>query len=282
VARARRRSQDDGAELIHRLTVAPGRAVRLRELDPGSTEGFEGSKRDGLAIASKLTEKLEHFQELLYADRRHAVLVVLQGLDTSGKDGTIRRVFEGVNPQGVRVAQFRRPTPEEASHDYLWRVHRETPAKGEIVIFNRSHYEDVLAARVDRLVPPSVWKRRYSEINEFERTLVNEGTLVLKFLLHISEEEQKRRLQDRLDDPTKHWKFSESDLPERRRWPQYVIAYEDAVNQTSTAWAPWIVVPSDRKWFRDLVVSTALVNALAGLDMRWPRLPRKFRDVVVR
>ena len=261
--------------------IRPGQRVRLERFDPRDTSGLRGTKRDALARSARLTARLEHLQEMLFADHRQRVLVVLQGLDTSGKDGTIRHVFEGVNPQGVRVVPFRRPTPEEADHDFLWRAHRQTPAKGEIVIFNRSHYEDVLIARADKLVPKSVWKRRYEEINEFERLLSEEGTTILKFYLHISKAEQKRRLEQRLADPTKHWKFSLSDVSERRRWPSYIEAFEAMLEKTSTEWAPWYVVPSDFKWYRDLVVSTVLVDALRRMELQWPPLPADLKSVVV-
>jgi PPK2 family polyphosphate:nucleotide phosphotransferase len=203
-------------------------------------------------------------------------------MDSAGKDGTIRRVFEGVNPQGVRVVSFKAPTGAELDHDFLWRVHRETPGRGQMVLFNRSHYEDVLVPRVHGLIDRSEWERRYRAINDFERELTASGTTVLKFFLHVSRGEQKERLQARLDDPTKHWKFREGDLLERRRWPEYMEAYEDAISRTSTAPAPWYVVPSDRKWFRDLVVSDRIVHALEGLRMRYPPLPKEFRPARVR
>ncbi len=209
-------------------------------------------------------------QELLYCEGKRRVLVVLQGMDTSGKDGVIRKVFEGVNPQGVRVASFKVPTPIELSHDYLWRIHSQTPGKGEMVIFNRSHYEDVLAVRVHNLVPDGVWKKRYDQINAFERLLVEEGTTVLKFFLHISRDEQKERLLERIETPEKHWKFNPGDLEERKLWPQYTEAYEDLLNKTSTDWAPWYIVPADKKWFRNLLISSVLVDTLKGFDMQYP------------
>ncbi len=218
----------------------------------------------------RLNRRLQELQELLYAEGRHKLLVVLQAMDTGGKDGTIRHVFEGVNPQGVKVAGFKKPTPVELAHDYLWRVHRHTPGSGEIAIFNRSHYEDVLVVRVHELVPPEVWGRRYDHINAFEKLLADEGTTILKFFLHISEEEQRRRLQARLDKPHKRWKFSRRDLAERRRWPDYRRAYAAALSRTSRPWAPWYVVPADRKWYRNLVISQVLVETLEGLGMSYP------------
>jgi PPK2 family polyphosphate:nucleotide phosphotransferase len=207
---------------------------------------------------------------MLWAENRHKVLVVLQGMDTSGKDGTIRHVFDGVNPQGVRVASFKAPTPEELSHDFLWRVHPKVPGRGEMVIFNRSHYEDVLAVRVKELAPPKVWKPRYDQINDFERLLAESGTTILKFFLHIDQDEQKERLQARLDDPTKRWKFRKGDLEDRKLWKRFTEAYEEALSRTSQDGAPWYVVPANKKWYRNLVVATILVDALEKLDMRYP------------
>ena len=203
-------------------------------------------------------------------------------MDASGKDGTIRRVFEGVNPQGVRVAKFGPPTPEELEHDFLWRVHKEVPRKGEIVIFNRSHYEGVLVERVHRLVPERAWKARYEQINDFERLLIGGGSTILKFFLNIDEEEQKKRLQERLDDPTKNWKFSLSDLPERGRWAEYMRAYKDAIERTSTKDAPWFVVPSNHGWFRDLLVCTEIVRALEAMRLHYPRLPKGAETIAVK
>jgi PPK2 family polyphosphate:nucleotide phosphotransferase len=264
------------------LRVRPGKRVRLDRVDPGDTSAVHGSKRKALAECDRLTHRLEALQELLFANHGSSVLVVLEAIDGGGKDGTIRHVFEGVNPQGVRVAHFGVPTPEEAAHDFLWRIHPHTPAKGEIVIFNRSHYEDVLVPRAARLLPKPVWKQRYRSINEFERTLTKEGTVVLKFFLHISEAEQKRRLRARLDDPTKHWKFSSADLPTRALWPKYQAAFEEMLGRTSTPWAPWFVVPSDKKWFRDWAVLNVLVGALEALDLKWPALPDRWKAVVIR
>ena len=247
--------------------VEPGSRVDLAKLDAGATPGFKGGKDAVGEVFDALNDQLEELQELLWAERRHKVLVVLQGLDTSGKDGTIRHVFDGVNPIGVRVASFKAPTEEELDHDFLWRIHSRVPGRGEMVIFNRSHYEDVLVARVRKLVPEAVWKRRYGQINHFERLLAETGTTILKFFLQISKKEQKRRLQERLDDPLKRWKFRTGDLEDRALWDEYTAAYEEALNRTSTAHAPWYVVPADKKWYRNLVVATVLVDALKGLNM---------------
>ena len=252
--------------------VKPGAKVNLDRIDPDDTAGFRGDKKDGEKAIDAIIRKLDPLQELLYAEHKHKVLLVLQGMDGSGKDGTIRRVFEGVDPQGVRVAHFGRPSAEELDHDYLWRVHKQVPEKGEIVIFNRSHYESVLVERVHELVPESVWSGRYQQIVDFERMLNDEGTIILKFFLHIDKKEQAKRFQDRLDDPTKHWKFSYLDYNERALWKEYMRAYEDALEKTSTDYAPWYVVPSNHPWFRDLVVSEAVVEALDALGMRYPKL----------
>ena len=242
---------------------------------------FKGSKEEGLAEVAKLDQELDALQELLYAQHKHKVLIVLQAMDTGGKDGAIQHVFDGVNPQGVRVARFDVPTQEELDHDYLWRVHKAMPANGEIVIFNRSHYEDVLVVRVHNLVPPKVWKKRFGQINHFEHYLADNGTTILKFFLHIDKDEQKKRLQARLDDPTKHWKFRLGDLAERKLWSDYMQAYEDVLSKTSTKYAPWFIVPSNRKWVRDLVISSVLVDTLKNLKMKFPELEEKLDGVVV-
>jgi PPK2 family polyphosphate:nucleotide phosphotransferase len=261
--------------------VEPGKKIKLVERDPKDTGDFKGGKEDGLEAIAELNEKLQALQELLYAEGRHKLLVVLQAMDTGGKDGTIRRVFDGVNPQGVKVASFKVPTAEEMAHDYLWRVHKVVPANGEMVIFNRSHYEDVLVVRVHNYVPKEVWSKRYEQINAFERHLAENGTTILKFFLHISKDEQKERLQARLDDPTKHWKFSLGDLNERKFWDDYQAAYEDVLNKTSTENAPWYVVPADRKWYRDLVISRVLVETLEGLKMKFPAPKENLDGIVV-
>jgi PPK2 family polyphosphate:nucleotide phosphotransferase len=266
--------------LMESYRVEPGHEVRLAESDPRDSAAFDGGKTAGKARTKELNRRLEALQEVLYAEGKHKVLVVLQAMDTGGKDGVIRHVFDGTNPQGVKVASFKKPTPEELSHDYLWRVHAHTPARGEITIFNRSHYEDVLVVRVRDLVPPDVWGRRYEHINAFEKTLADEGTTIIKFFLHISKAEQAARLQARLDTPHKQWKFSTGDLAERALWDDYMAAYEAALVQTSTPWAPWYVVPADRKWYRNLVISQALVDLLESLDMRYPE-PEESLDTVV-
>lgn len=266
---------------MKRYLVKPGERVKLSEWDPNDKGEFEGGKKEGLAEIAKLNAKLEALQELLYAEHKHKVLIVLQAMDTGGKDGVIRRVFDGVNPQGVSVASFKVPTQEELDHDYLWRVHKVTPGNGQMVIFNRSHYEDVLVVRVHNLVPERVWKKRYEQINQFERSLAENGTTILKFYLHIDMDEQKERLQARLDEPDKRWKFSLGDLKERRLWPEYMSAYEDVLSKTSTRYAPWYIVPANRKWYRDLVISSALVETLGGLKMKFPEPEGNLEGVVV-
>lgn len=256
---------------MERYRVKPGSQVDLSQWDPDDKGGFEGGKKAGKKATKVLNEQLEDLQELLYAENKNKVLIVLQAMDTGGKDGTIRHVFEGVNPQGVKVASFKKPTPRELAHDYLWRVHAHTPGNGEIVIFNRSHYEDVLVVRVHNLVPETVWQKRYDHINQFEKLLADEGTTIRKFYLHIDLAEQKERLQARLDEPHKRWKFSKADLAERKRWSQYIEAYEAVLSRTSTEWAPWYIIPANRKWYRNLVISRILVDTLQGLGMRYPQ-----------
>lgn len=261
--------------------VEPGTIVDLTTWDPNDKSIYPIKKKEGKKQLDSLTAKLEELQELLYAQHKHKVLIVLQAMDTGGKDGTIRHVFEGVNPSGVRVASFKVPTNEELDHDYLWRVHKQTPGKGEIVIFNRSHYEDVLVVRVHKLVPKSVWSKRYAQINDFERMLVEEGTTILKFFLHIDKKEQKSRLQARLDTPNKQWKFSAGDLAERKLWPEYLEAYQDAISSTSSEWAPWYIVPANRKWYRNLVIANIIIQTLTNLKMDYPEPTEKLNEISI-
>jgi PPK2 family polyphosphate:nucleotide phosphotransferase len=239
-----------------------------------------GDKETTQAATEKLVKRLGELQELLYAEHGRKVLILLQGMDTSGKDGTIRKVLRETSPQGVRVVSFKKPTEVELDHDYLWRVHAQVPGRGEMVVFNRSHYEDVLVVRVHSLVPKSVWRKRYDQINEFERMLTEEGTTILKFFLHISREEQRERLQARLDDPTKRWKFQHGDLAERKLWNAYSRAYEDVLTKTSTKHAPWHVVPADRKWARDWIVANTIVRVMENLRMKYPD-PPDVEDVTI-
>jgi PPK2 family polyphosphate:nucleotide phosphotransferase len=266
---------------MDRYRVKQGQEVRLTNLNPDDQSAFDGNKEAAEIRLVELNKELEVLQELLFAEHKRKLLIVLQGIDTAGKDGVIRHVFDGVNPQGVRVASFKVPTAEELDHDYLWRVHKQTPGRGEIVIFNRSHYEDVLVVRVHQLVPEAVWQKRYQQINDFERMLAEEGTTILKFFLHIDLDEQKERLEARLHDPTKQWKFNMGDLAERKRWSEYTQAYGDVLNKTSTKWAPWYIVPANRKWYRNLVIATLLVETLSGLNMAYPQPKEDLSGVVV-
>ncbi|MHB1870015.1 MAG: polyphosphate kinase 2 family protein [Steroidobacteraceae bacterium] len=254
---------------LQHFKVEPGGHVKLAEIDPA----YRGHHPDHAAAAEEIqhySQRLRALQELLYAEGRRSLLICLQAMDTGGKDGVINHVLGAMNPQGCRVAHFRRPSTEEAAHDFLWRAHRAAPARGEVVIFNRSHYEDVLIARVHELVPKAVWSARYERINEFERTLAEAGTLTLKFYLHISSDEQLERFKARLDDPTKHWKISAADYAERPFWPQYQRAYEEALSRCSTEPAPWYVIPANHKWFRDLTVARIVVERLEAMDLRYP------------
>ena len=253
--------------------ISPGTKVKLRDFDPADVGGLTDGPKTR-ARMEKDIRTLSALHERLFAAQSHSVLIVLQGIDTAGKDGTIRHVFTGVNPQGCRVVAYRKPTPEESAHDYLWRVHRETPARGEIAIFNRSHYESVLVERVHRLATEKVWKRRYAEIREFEQLLTRSGTILLKFFLHLSKAEQKRRLQARLADPDKRWKANPDDWHERRLWKQYRTAFEDMLSKTSTRNAPWHVIPSDVKWYRNLLVAHTIVRSLKPYDHEWKRAAR--------
>jgi PPK2 family polyphosphate:nucleotide phosphotransferase len=256
-----------------RHLVKPGTTVTLGDWDPGDTHDWDGGKKQANEQLEVHTARLDELQQVLFAEDKHRVLIVLQGMDTSGKDGTVRHVLRGVNPVGVDVANFKKPNDLEMEHDYLWRVHKCAPRKGEIMVFNRSHYEDVLVVRVHELVPPDVWGRRYDHINAFEQMLADEGTTILKFFLHISKKEQKERLEARLEDPAKHWKFDHGDIDERKLWDQYTEAYEAALSRTSTQAAPWYVIPANHKWYRNLVISSILVETLDALDMQYPPAP---------
>jgi PPK2 family polyphosphate:nucleotide phosphotransferase len=255
---------------LERFRVKPGAKLKLKDIDPGFTDRHD-SHKDAAEEIEHYQQRLRALQDLLYAERRHSVLICLQALDTGGKDGTINHVLAAMNPQGCRVAAFKQPSAEEAAHDFLWRVHRAAPARGEVVIFNRSHYEDVLVVRVHELVPKEVWSRRYERINAFEKGLVEHDTQILKFYLHISKDEQLARFKARLEDPSKQWKISEADYKERKYWDDYVAAYEEVLARCSTEHAPWFVIPADHKWFRNLAVARILVEHLEGLKMGYPR-----------
>jgi PPK2 family polyphosphate:nucleotide phosphotransferase len=266
---------------MNKYRIQPNGSFRLKDFDPDETSAFKGGKQEALEALAKLNKRLETLQELLYAEGKHKVLVVLQAMDAGGKDGTIRAVFDGVNPSGVRVASFGVPTEHELARDYLWRVHQQVPRKGELVIFNRSHYEDVLVVRVKNLVPQQVWQKRYHHIREFERMLADEGTIILKFFLHISKEEQRKRLQERLDNPEKRWKFRKGDLEDRKLWDQYQEAFEVAIGQTSTEYAPWYVIPANKNWYRNWLVGSILVETLEGLRMQYPQPQIGLEKIVI-
>jgi PPK2 family polyphosphate:nucleotide phosphotransferase len=259
------------SEEAMKYKIKQGDKVDLNKWDPNEISEWSGDKKKAKEKLLELNKKLEQLQELLYAQHKHKVLIILQAMDTGGKDGVVRAVFEGVNPSGVRVASFKVPTQDEIDHDYLWRIHKHTPGSGEIVIFNRSHYEDVLVVRVHQLVSKDIWEKRYEHINAFEKMLTDEGTLILKFFLHISNEEQKERLLERQVIPEKQWKFSNGDLNERKLWSEYQAAYEDALQKTSTDFSPWYVIPSNRNWYRNLMIATILVKALESLKMEYPK-----------
>lgn len=251
------------------MLVKLGSKVCLKDIDPGDTGGYKSSEEARNHLHDTL-EELNKLQYLLNAESRHALLIILQGMDTSGKDGTIRAVMSGVSPLGVEVSAFKAPNELELVHDFLWRIHQRVPRYGTIGIFNRSHYEDVLIARVHELVPRAVWKARFEQINAFEKMLTKNRVVVLKFFLHISKAEQKKRLEARLKDPTRYWKFSLKDVEERGYWSDYRGAYEDVLNKCSTRSAPWHIVPADHKWYRNLVVAQTIVETLRGLDMKFP------------
>ena len=253
--------------------VKPGSRPHLDAVDPAGTPGLKGGRDTAHAAIEPDREALAELQGRLWAEAKRSLLVVLQGMDASGKDGTVRHVFSGVNPQGTRVTSFKEPSAEELAHDYLWRVHHAVPAAGEIGIFNRSHYEDVLAARVRQLVPEATWRARYAQIVAFEEMLTANGVRVVKCFLHISAGEQRKRLKARLDDPSKRWKFRTGDLADRKLWSAYMAAYEDALAQTSTAAAPWHLIPADHKWYRNWAISRILLDTLTEMDPKYPQRP---------
>ena len=256
-------------QLSKDLLVKPGARIKLADRDASDTLGLE--KDAAAAQLEKNLDRLSVLQYLLYAEARRSLLVVLQGIDAGGKDGTIQHVMSGLNPQGVRVTSFKVPEGAEKRHDYLWRVHRAVPEFGQIGIFNRSHYEDVLVVRVHNLVPKSVWSKRYEQINDFERMLGDNGTRVVKFLLYIDKDEQAKRFRERIDDKTKNWKFSPADVKEREYWDQYIDAFQDMLHQCSTESAPWYVIPANHKWFRNLAVSQILCEELEAMSLKYPK-----------
>ena len=259
------------SDYLKKFIVEPGSKVRLKHSDPGY-HGKHESHEEALPEIQKHVEQMEQLQYVMYAERKHSLLIVLQGLDAAGKDGVVRHIFTGMNPAGCIVSDFKQPTPQELAHDFLWRVHPHVPPKGFVAIFNRSHYEDVLVVRVHELAPEKVWSKRYDEINEFEKLIVAQSnTTILKFFLHISKQEQLERFAKRLDDPARQWKISESDYKEREYWGAYTEAFEDVLNKTSTERAPWFVIPSNHKWFRDLAVSQIIARTMEEMGMQIPK-----------
>jgi len=264
---------------LHR--VEPGAGFKLADVDPADCRASPGDKEATRGATAVLADRLAELQEMLWAGGKHRLLLVLQGIDTSGKGGTIEHVLGAVNPAGLRITSFKAPSPNELARDYLWRIHANVPESGMIGVFDRSHYEDVLVAQVDKLVPERRWKRRHDHINAFEKMLVDEGTTIVKVFLHISKDEQRERLQARIDEPAKHWKFKAGDLVTRARWDEFQAAFEDVICRTSTAYAPWHVVPADKKWYRNWAVATILVRALEGLRLQWPEAETGVAGLVV-
>lgn len=258
---------------LEKYRVKPNQNFKLKSCDSSDKSLFEGiTKEDGYEEAFEdLQRELQELQKVLFAEGKKRILVVIQAMDTGGKDGCIKHVFSRIDPQGIRVKAFKKPSADELAHDFLWRVHAEAPGNGEIVIFNRSHYEDILAVRVKKIFGDEVWKRRYQHIVDFERMLAEEGTTIVKIFLNISKEEQKSRLVSRLENPDKHWKFFPDDVEDRARWDEFMVAYEDLFRKTSTDYAPWYVIPADRKWYRNLVVAELMVKILKGLKMKYPK-----------
>ena len=264
--------------------ITQNEKISLKKFDPQDTSLWQKDKASAKKELKKLRKKLIKLQQLLYSENKHKVLIILQAMDSGGKDGTIQSIFKGVNPQGVSVASFKVPTPVELGHDYLWRVHSNTPQTGEIVIFNRSHYEDVLVVRVHNLVPKKVWEKRFDHISSFEKLLADEGTTILKFFLNISKEEQKNRFLERIDNPEKQWKFNPNDIEERKLWSAYMQAYEEAITKTSTSYAPWFIIPSNQNWYRDLVIAKIIVDSLEKLKMNFPKPVENiesFKDLLI-
>lgn len=253
----------------------------LSNYKSGDKSERTGDKAQDALLLEKLATEINALQDILHAQAKHKVLLILQGMDASGKDGTVRHVFSECDPLGIRLASFKGPTPEELAHDYLWRVHKQVPQKGEIVIFNRSHYEDVLIVKVHDWIDEAECKRRYAQINDFERMLAETGTVIIKCYLHISKEEQKLRMQERLSDPIKTWKFNPNDLKERDLWDKYMLAYENAMKATSTDYAPWYVIPADSKTNRNLLISKILLNTLKSLKLAYPPVPAEFKTIKI-
>jgi PPK2 family polyphosphate:nucleotide phosphotransferase len=262
------------------LKVKPQQKIKLAEIDPEDTGELKDKAKAEKLLAQNI-KRMAELQNVLYAEGKHGLLIILQAMDAGGKDGTIRKVMSGMNPQGVQVTSFKGPTAEDLAHDFLWRIHKAAPPRGMIGVFNRSHYEDVLIVRVRKLVPKSVWRTRYDHINHFEQLLANSGVTILKFYLHISKEEQKERLIARLNEPDKRWKFNPTDLDSRAQWDDYMQAFEDVFEECSTQVAPWYIVPANKKWYRNVVISETIVKTMESLDMKYPEPAADLDKVVI-
>jgi PPK2 family polyphosphate:nucleotide phosphotransferase len=265
----------------HPFRVRPGQKIDLTSFPTRDEEFFPVNKTRGKDLMKQFALQIDELQELLYAEGKQRLLIVFQAMDTGGKDGTIRSVFEKMDPQGIRVASFKRPSSLELAHDYLWRIHPHVPGNGQVTIFNRSHYEDILAVRVREIFPESRWSKRYDHIVNFEQMLADEGTTIIKIFLHISREEQKERLQSRLDEPEKNWKFNPGDLDDRALWDKFMEAYSDVLSRTSTEDSPWYIIPADRKWYRNLLVADILIKTLKGLNMEYPGIDYDPKSVTI-
>ena len=267
-------------EFVRKFMVKPGDKFHMKQVSPSSTPGINSSEEADLEL-DRITRQISDLQKIFYAESRHSLLIVLQAMDTGGKDGTVKHVFGPLNPQGVLVNSFKAPSPEELAHDFLWRIHAEVPKKGMIGIFNRSHYEDVLIVRVHDMVPKKEVNRRYGQINAFEKYLAENGVSILKFYLHISKKEQKERLLARLELPDKQWKFSSADVAERKLWNNYQRAYEKAISECSTPWAPWYVIPSDHKWYRNYAISRIILATLKGMKLSYPKPEQHLDEIII-
>lgn len=267
---------------LEKYKVKPGSKVNLHKIDANEYKQYSGTKEIALEEMRSLNMRLDELQKTQHGEKSRKILIVFQGMDASGKDGAIRNVFHSVNPSGVYVAHFGAPSRMELSHDFLWRIHQKAPANGEMVIFNRSHYEDILIVRVQNLMPKKVWERRFHHIVDFERMLFDEGTHIYKFYLHISNEEQRRRLQERVNNPDKHWKIDPNDFKDREMWDKYIESYNDVLNRTSRQWAPWYIIPANKKWYRDLIISNILVKDLTKLKMKYPKPKMDYSGIIVK
>jgi len=257
-------------EIIKKLMVIEGKKINLQRLSPDYNFSIDEEKAE-YVLKQNLKKRMSELQYRLYAERKNGLLIVFQGIDTSGKDSTIRHVISAFNPQSCTVKAFKEPTTEDLSHDFLWRIHKRAPSRGEIVVFNRSHYEDIIQPRVHKTIHKSIWSQRYEHINAFERCLSDNSIRIIKFFLHISKEEQRKRLEERMNDPSKQWKASESDITERKFWNNYTVAYQDIINRCSNLWAPWYIIPANKKWFRNLVIALIIVDTLERMKPKFPK-----------